>query len=159
MVLLPYYYSVRSLYLKVLLVEEVNSDNIAILLVWLSLVVCYYPMPLPVVVVFPATLFCLPLDIYRANYWETYELSWLVVLLSATRGCEWPADHPRYHRAPHPVSFSSLIATFIQNNTRIVTLAQETGLVVYFLLFCLLLVRTGFVIPVGYFRSRRPQSL
>ena len=73
MVLLPYYYSVRSLYLKVLLVEEVNSDNIAILLVWLSLVVCYYPMPLPVVVVFPATLFCLPLDILLCQHRVTSE--------------------------------------------------------------------------------------
>ena len=90
----PSYYSLRPLYLKVLLVEEVSSDDIAILLIWFSLVVCYYPMPLPVVVVFPATLFCLPLDICRANYWETSKPSWRVALLSATRGCEWQAIIP-----------------------------------------------------------------
>ena len=45
-VLLPCYYSVRLPYLKVLLVEEVYSDNTAILLVWPSLVVCYYQITL-----------------------------------------------------------------------------------------------------------------
>ena len=48
----------------------------------------------------------------------------------------WVAgDHPQYPLAPHPVSFSSLMATVIQNTTRIMTLALETGLVVCFLMF------------------------
>ena len=76
-----------------------------------------------------------PLDILLCQYWVISNPTAMDRTVICNEGVWVSGDHPLYPLAPLPISSSSLMATVIQNTTRIMTLALETGLVVYFLLF------------------------